>query len=147
MLSTFTVVNTDDSDPGSLRQAIIDANASPNVGGLPDEIDFDIPGSGLHIISPVTGLPPVLDPVVIDGYTQPGSSPNAALDGEIATLLIVLDGSLDGFADGLQLYAGNSTVRGLVINRFTIGIGACPLTHQGETSSKGTSSARMQPGS
>ena len=29
---------------------------------------------------------------------------------------------MDGFADGLQLYAGNSTVRGLVINQFEIGI-------------------------
>ena len=78
MLSTFTVLNTEDSDPGSLRQAIIDANANPNVGGLPDEIDFDIPGSGLQVISPLTGLPPITDPVVIDGYTQPGSSPNTA---------------------------------------------------------------------
>ena len=92
------------------------------MGGVPDEIDFDIPGTGLHIISPVTGLPPINDPVVIDGYTQPGSSPNTVLDGDSATLLIVLDGSVDPFADGLQLYAGNSTVRGLVINQFTIGI-------------------------
>ena len=38
-----------------------------------------------------------------------------------ATSLVVLDGSLDGFADGLQLYAGNSICR-LVINQFTIGI-------------------------
>ena len=117
-----SVSNTDDHGPGSLRQAIVDANDNANVGGVPDEIDFDIPGSGLQVISPVIGLPPITDPVVIDGYTQPGSSPNTVLDGDSATLLIVLDGSLDAFADGLQLYAGNSTVRGLVINQFTIGI-------------------------
>ena len=34
MLSTFLVSNTDDSGPGSLRQAIIDANDSANVGGF-----------------------------------------------------------------------------------------------------------------
>ena len=118
LLSTFTVSNTDDHGPGSLRQAIVDANDNANVGGVPDEIDFDIPGSGLQVISPTSGLPPIIDPVVIDGYTQPGSSPNTVVDGDSATLLIVLDGSLDAFADGLQLYAGNSTVRGLVINGF-----------------------------
>ena len=114
--------NTDDHGPGSLRQAIVDANDNANVSGFPDEIDFDIPGSGLQVISPLIGLPPIIDPVVIDGYTQPGSSPNTVLDGDSAILLIVLDGSLAPFADGLQLYAGNSTVRGLVINQFTIGI-------------------------
>ena len=114
--------NTDDHGSGSLRQAIVDANASANVSGVPDEIDFDIPGTGLHVISPSIGLPPITDPVVIDGYTQPGSSPNTVLDGDSATLVIVLDGSVDPFADGLQLYAGNSTVRGLVINGFTSGI-------------------------
>ena len=84
--------NTDDHGPGSLRQAIVDANDNANLGGVPDEIDFDIPGSGLHVISPLIGLPPITDPVVIDGYTQPGSSPNTVLDGDTATLLIVLDG-------------------------------------------------------
>ena len=114
--------NVNDHDPGSLRQAIVESNDNANVGGVPDEIDFDIPGSGLHVISPVIGLPPIVNPVVIDGYTQPGSSQNTAGDGDTATLLIVLDGSLAPFADGLQLYAGSSTVRGLAINQFTIGI-------------------------
>ncbi len=122
LLSTFSVSNTDDHGAGSLRQAIVDANNNANVGGFPDEIDFDIPGSGLQVISPTSGLPPITDPVVIDGYTQPGSSPNTVVDGDSATLLIVLDGSLDPLADGLLLYAGNSTVRGLVINGFNEGI-------------------------
>ena len=33
----FLVTNTDDSGTGSLRQAILDANANPN-DGIPDEI-------------------------------------------------------------------------------------------------------------
>src|SRR5262249_53058929 len=40
--STFTVTNTLDSGAGSLRQAILDANDSSNVGG-PDTIAFNIP--------------------------------------------------------------------------------------------------------
>ncbi len=42
LLSTFTVLNTADLGLGSLRQAILDANATANVGG-PDEIRFNIP--------------------------------------------------------------------------------------------------------
>src|SRR5438477_9933555 len=37
--STFTVLNTNDASAGSLRQAILDANAHANVGG-PDTIAF-----------------------------------------------------------------------------------------------------------
>ena len=122
LLSTFSVSNTDDHGPGSLRQAIVDANDNANMSGVPNEIDCDIAGSGLQVISPLTGLPPITDPVVIDGYTQPGSSPNTVLDGDSATLLIVPDGSLALIADGLQLYAGSSMVRGLAIKQFTIGI-------------------------
>ncbi len=38
---TFTVTNLDDSGAGSLRQAIIDANANMNGPGVVDEIVFD----------------------------------------------------------------------------------------------------------
>ena len=41
--ATFTVVNTNDSGPGSLRQAILDANDTPRAADL---IDFDIPRRG-----------------------------------------------------------------------------------------------------
>ena len=49
--TTFTVTNTNDSGAGSLRQAILDANANP--GG--DTIAFGIPGAGVHTITPATG--------------------------------------------------------------------------------------------
>ncbi len=51
---TFTVTTTDDNGdnenptPGSLRKAILDANASPGA----DAIDFSIPGEGTKIITP-----------------------------------------------------------------------------------------------
>src|SRR5438445_1734252 len=76
LLATFFVVNTNDSGAGSLRQAILDANSNPNSGG-PDFIDFNIPGAGVHTISPTSALPTITDPVTIDGYSQPSASPNS----------------------------------------------------------------------
>ena len=43
---TFTVTNTNDAGAGSLRQAILDANASAGA----DDIVFAIPGPGVHTI-------------------------------------------------------------------------------------------------
>src|SRR4051812_36178252 len=76
--AVFTVVNTNDAGPGSFRQAILGANAHTNVGGVPDVINFNIPGGfGLvQTIQPATTLPAVIDPVTITGYSQPGTSPN-----------------------------------------------------------------------
>jgi hypothetical protein len=104
-LATFTVLNTADSGAGSLRQAILDANANSGA----DLIDFNIGGGGVQTISPTSALPTITDPVIVDGWTQPGfaGSPIIELNGENA-----------GSASGLTITAGNSTVRGLVINRF-----------------------------
>jgi titin len=108
LLSTFSVLNTNDYGPGSLRQAILDANAKPGL----DTIRFTI-GSGaqtIHVGSEgLGGLPPITDPVRLDGTTQPGFAGNP---------LIELDGTNAGPTDGLDILAGNSTVRALVINRF-----------------------------
>ena len=115
--ASFTVTNTNDSGPGSLRQTILDANANPG----PDTIDFNIPGAGPHSIQPASALPTITDPVIIDGYTQPGASPNSNGPGlGLNTVLkIELDGSNAGAnVTGLTITAGGSTVRGVVINRF-----------------------------
>src|SRR5215475_479426 len=77
--ANFTVINTNDSGPGSLRDAISQANANPG----PDTIDFNIPSSdpgcaasGVCTITPLTPLDTITEAVTIDGYTQPGSSMN-----------------------------------------------------------------------
>jgi predicted outer membrane repeat protein len=114
----FVVTNTSNSGPGSLRQAILDANARPNLNPFPDTISFNIPGV-VRTIAPSTQLPDITEAVVIDGYTQPGATPNTSPAGSNAVLLIELSGASAPGASGLVLRGGGSTIRGLVINRFT----------------------------
>ena len=60
----------------------------------------------------------ISDPAVIDGYTQPGAVQNTEPNGFNGTLLIELNGTNAGGTNGLDITAGSSTVRGLVINSF-----------------------------
>jgi hypothetical protein len=102
--TTFTVTNAHDSGPGSLRQAILDANA--NAGA--DVINFSI-GSFQQTIVLSSSLPAITDPVTIDATTQPGFAGTPLIE-------VHPDGQVVG--DGLKITAGNSVVRGLIINRF-----------------------------
>lgn len=119
--ATFTVTNTNDSGAGSLRQAILDANSNPGA----DTIAFNVPGQGVQTISPLTPLSPLTDDagVTIDGYTQPGASPNTLAAGDNAVLLIELDGTA-GFnqGTGLTLASSANAIRGLVVGQFNTGI-------------------------
>ena len=105
--ATYTVTNTNDAGDGSLRQAILNANATVEL----DTIIFGIGAGGHHIIQPLTALPTITYPVIIDGTTQPG----------FTTPIIELDGTnVAGDGEyGLNITAGGSTVRGLIINRFS----------------------------
>src|SRR5262245_26148187 len=107
------VVNTNDSGAGSLRDAINCSNSTPGT----QTISFNIPGGGVHAITPITVLPAITDTVIIDGYTQPGAVQNSDPDGFNGTLLIELHAPSGANSDGLVLRAGNSTIRGLIINR------------------------------
>jgi CSLREA domain-containing protein len=110
---TLTVNSNNDVNDGtcdiahcSLREAINKANT---LGGTVN-INFDIPGAGVQTIQPTSPLPTATVAVFIDGQSQPGFP---------FTQGIELDGSLAGAgADGLVIAGGNSTVRGLIINRF-----------------------------
>jgi hypothetical protein len=117
----FTVMTTADSGAGSLRQAITDANAFAGT----DTIAFNISDTGPHTIQPLSALPVITEPVVIDGYTQSGAQPNTLEHGDNAKLMIVLDGSQAGddplgFTPvyGLEIDCGSTTVRGLVVANF-----------------------------
>ncbi len=97
----------------TLRAAIQEANAHASA----DTINFSI-GTGVQTISPAAALPTITDPVIIDGYTQPGAIANTISAGSNAILKIELDGTNAGNASGLRITAGGSTVKGLAINRF-----------------------------
>lgn len=95
----------------SLREAILAANNTANVGG-PDQIEFDIAGMGVSTINLLSALPQITDAIFIDGWSEPDWS---------NTPVIELTGTLAGSANGLYLAAGSdgSTIRGLAINRFS----------------------------
>jgi uncharacterized protein (TIGR02145 family) len=106
------VINVNDNSIGSLRYAMNYANST--VGK--DIITFSIPGYGPFTIQPQTALPAITDPVIIDGYSQPGASATSPI------LLIEIDGTNAGAgSNGLTISGGSSTVKGLVINRFAGG--------------------------
>lgn len=113
----FTVTNTNASGAGSLLEAVSLAN---NTAG-PDEIHFAIPGPGVHTIA-LTNPLGISDPVVIDGYTQPGASPNTLAVGNDAVLRIELDCTAVPTVGGgvFILSAANITIRGLVMNRASV---------------------------
>ena len=91
--------------PCSLRDAIAFANARPGL----DTIVFAV-GSGPVTIRLSSPLPPITDPVVLDGTKQPGWA---------GSPIVELDGSGAGDeAAGIQIKAGSSTVQGLALDRF-----------------------------
>jgi YVTN family beta-propeller protein len=106
----FIVTNVKDNGIGSLRNAIDNANLT---FGVKEVITFDIPGYGPFTIRPATPLPAIIDPVIIDGYSQSGASATSPV------LLIEIDGTNAGtLSNGLAISGGGCTVRGLIINRF-----------------------------
>ncbi len=102
--TTFTVTSAQDAGPGSLRQAILDANASAG----PDVINFSI-GSFRQTIVLASALPVITDPVTIDATTQPGFAGVPLIEVQPDRTLVF---------DGFKIIGGNSVLRGLILNRF-----------------------------
>jgi putative cofactor-binding repeat protein len=141
LLATLTVDTADDendhaNDTLSLREAIEVSNGELEVSKLspqaqaqvdgavssPNTIDFNIPGTGPFTITLQNNLPQLVirEPAMVDGYSQPGASPNTLAQGDDAKLQIELSG-VDLTGSGtpdLTIVAGNSRVSGLVINQF-----------------------------
>ncbi len=114
---SLIVTNTNDDGIGSLRQVITLANL---VEGT-DVISFEIPetdpsfnpDTGTFTIRPLSPLPTISNAVILDATSQPGYTNRP---------LIELDGSNVNTSSGLIITAGNTTVKGFVINRFSEGI-------------------------
>ncbi|MDQ4120907.1 MAG: dockerin type I domain-containing protein [Acidobacteriota bacterium] len=106
--ATYAVTNANSTGAGTLRQAILNANANPGA----DFITFNIPGSGVHTIDiGIAYLPPITDSVTIDGTTQSGYTTHP---------LIALTTS--GAGIGLEIQRGVATIKALNIYNFHYGI-------------------------
>ena len=131
---TTTVNTTKDGFDGrcdefhcSLRERITEVNPA---GGA-DTVTFNIPTStdpgydaatGVFTLELLTPLPNIAGGVTIDGFSQPGASPNTLAGGNNAVLRIELDGSQvvasAGERIGIHLTGAGGTVKGLIINGF-----------------------------
>ncbi|NCR78286.1 MAG: hypothetical protein GPI92_23480, partial [Microcystis aeruginosa K13-06] len=107
--TTYTVTNTNDDGEGSLRWAITESNNNPGT----DTIVFNIGEGGYYTntITPLSALPEITSPVLIDATSQPGYE---------GTPIIQISGYQAGEGlSGLVISAGDSTVRGLIITQFS----------------------------
>ncbi len=113
-IATNLVVNTTDGGGDgvcgvyhcSLRDALTSANARAGV----DTITFNLPGSGPYTIKPTTVLPSITEAVILDGWSQSGYANKPIIE--------INGSSASSNTNGLVITAGNSTIRGLVINNF-----------------------------
>ncbi len=129
-----TIVNTNDSGQGSLRQFIVNANALGGEAALAqsgrsagvDSSIFVLPTSSAGYIAatqhwritPLSALPGLTSPLtVIDGSTQAGTVLGNLWAGIPHTLKVELHGNGLG-TTGLGVWGANSGVRGLVIGSF-----------------------------
>jgi hypothetical protein len=103
---TYIVTTTADSGPGSLRQAIIDANFDEQ----PSAIGF-APSLAGQIISVIEGdLAPIEESdTVINGDIDGDGRPDIQVDGE-------------GNEFGFDIFADRTVIRGLAISSFSVGI-------------------------
>jgi hypothetical protein len=148
LLATITV-NTAADDPTataslSLRQAIEVSDGTLSVSSLSTQqraqvsgavgatnaINFNIPTTdqGYNATTKVwtiavnSELPAIsINAAIIDGYTQPGASPNTLAQGDNAVLKIALSGAGQGQIDGLTIAQEGSQVSGLDIEDFGSG--------------------------
>ncbi|NEO82787.1 MAG: DUF4347 domain-containing protein [Spirulina sp. SIO3F2] len=105
VFNQLLVTNTNDSGPGSLRQAILDANANANVSSGLQNIALDLqpPGSP-RIIYLDTPLPEIITPINLSiSFSAP-----LTLDGQNITEV----------ANGLTISSGGTNISGISVVNF-----------------------------
>jgi parallel beta-helix repeat protein len=119
--ASFTVTNTADFGPGSLRQAILDANTDANV----DFVGFSI-GTGTQTITVATPLPAITSPVVISGQSQDpvALAPPIIIEngGTAESGFVFLAGAASSSLSGLQIRGFNTADRAAVHIAGTNGV-------------------------
>lgn len=114
LLAAYVVTSMSDAGPGTLREALIAANANGN--GVVDTISFAVAGT----INLTSLLPALQTPATIDGTTAPGYAG--------APVVEVNFGNVGTGQIGLHVTGGNSTLKGLAFNRSS-GVGLWIASH------------------
>ena len=113
---TIVVGSANDSGPGTLRQAILDANSS----ATPILISFAIPSAGVPTINLLSPLPTITGTLTIDGTTEQAQPTESAVTPQ-ATGLVELNGQ-NLTSDVFVVQSPSNVIRGMVINRSGNGI-------------------------
>jgi hypothetical protein len=121
VLSTFTVINTDDSGAGSLRQAILDANTQAGA----DSIQFDSGVTGT--ITLTSGELAITDSLDLQG---PGASVLAVSGNNASRVFHV---SADATISGLTITGGSAESGGGIYNNAMLTMDNSVLTGNGAT--------------
>ena len=133
--ATFTVTSYADSGPGTLRNAILQSNASPRASG--NTIQILTVGAPPYVIKPNSLLPAIVGPAVVQGAQKglvSATGPSIAIDG--SNFLNGDDqnscpGTTSGFGPnsrslfgaGLSVVdSGNVRITNLEIRQFCIGL-------------------------
>lgn len=112
--NVLIVTNTSNSGPGSLVDAIAQANANTDAS----IIAFNIPGAGPHTIA-TSGSLAIASPMLIDGYTQPGASRNTLDSGATdAQIRIVIDAANLSGSGSKFFVSAPLTLRGVAIKEL-----------------------------
>ncbi|HEY0160807.1 MAG TPA: right-handed parallel beta-helix repeat-containing protein [Thermoanaerobaculia bacterium] len=109
----FAVTTTADAGPGSLRDAIVQANAScsPAPCKIAFELPPPVPADGWFTLTPATELPPmVADRIALDGTWQTRFTgdtnqrgPEVFIDGHLAWRGLVMRAGCEAIVQGLAL--------------------------------------------
>lgn len=125
---TIEVTTAANAGPGNLRRAIKLSNLNIRASAdSPNLINFAIPEFGAHSIILTKGLPEITKPVLIDGFTQPGSSRNTNpisspdSNNAIQTVRLTAAAPIDRFVQITKIASG-TTNRGLAFVSETIDV-------------------------
>lgn len=121
--SRFVVTTPADGGAGSLREAVIAANANADRSTIDFDIDRNAFGNGPWTIRLASSLPEFTAPVLIRGYSQPGSLPPTSTgngrprieidtDGGATTAFAFVRGAEASVVTGLSFIGGSAPKAG-----------------------------------
>lgn len=112
--ATYTVSNTDDAGAGSLRQAILDANANPGA----DEVIFTVNGT----VTVATVLPEITEQININASSPAQAGPNFIINVAFKATGLKFSAGSGHIVQGIGITGNTSTPDCILINGTVDGI-------------------------